>query len=80
MQVDQVKALLERELQGCDIAVSGDGRHFELTIVGDIFSGLRPVKQQQLVYAALNDAIASGDIHAVNMRLFTREAWAAQAP
>ena len=79
MQVDQVKALLERSLQDCDVTVAGDGRHFELTIVGDVFVGLRPVKQQQLVYAALGDAIASGDIHAVNMRLFTREAWAAQA-
>lgn len=66
-------------MQDCDIMVAGDGRHFEITVVGDVFVGLRPLKQQQLVYSVLNDAIASGDIHAVNMRLFTREAWAAQA-
>jgi len=37
---------------------------------------LNPVKKQQLVYGALSDEIASGVIHAVNMRTYTPEQWA----
>ncbi len=72
MQVEQVKALLQEHFQDCDIDVTGDGSHFDMTIVGDVFEGLNAVKKQQLVYAALSAQIADGSIHAVNMKLFTR--------
>lgn len=75
MQNEQVQALLQRELADCDITVSGDGSHFDVTIVGDVFAGLRSVKKQQLVYGVLNEHIASGAIHAVNMKLYTRDEW-----
>jgi acid stress-induced BolA-like protein IbaG/YrbA len=32
---------------------------------------MRPVRRQQTVYAALNEAIASGSIHAVTIHAFT---------
>jgi len=79
MQVEQVKALLQQHLQDCDIDVTGDGSHFDLTIVGDVFEGLNAVKKQQLVYAALSTQIADGSIHAVNMKLFTRTEYQADA-
>jgi acid stress-induced BolA-like protein IbaG/YrbA len=44
-----------------------------------VFEGLRPVKKQQLVYAALSDRIADGSIHAVNIRTFTPAEWQARA-
>jgi acid stress-induced BolA-like protein IbaG/YrbA len=43
-----------------------------------IFDGLRAVKKQQLIYALLNDEIASGAIHAVNMKFYTPQEWAQQ--
>lgn len=79
MQVEQVKALLQEQLQDCDIEVTGDGSHFDMTIVGDVFEGLNAVKKQQLVYAALSAQIADGSIHAVNMKLFTRTEYQANA-
>lgn len=75
MQPEQVKALLESHLPDCDISVSGDGSHFDVTVIGDVFEGLNPVKKQQLVYAGLNQQIASGDVHAVNMKTYTRAEW-----
>jgi acid stress-induced BolA-like protein IbaG/YrbA len=75
MEIDQIQVLLQQQLADCDISVSGEGCNFEVTIVGDVFEGLRPVKKQQLVYAVLNEHIASGAIHAVNMKLFTRDEW-----
>jgi len=71
MDVEQITALLH----GCEISVSGEGSHYDITVVGDIFAGLRPVKKQQLVYAALNEQIANGSIHAVNIKTYTPQEW-----
>lgn len=75
MQPEQVKSLLQAHLPDCDITVSGDGSHFDVTVIGDVFEGLSPVKKQQLVYAGLNEQIADGSVHAVNMKTYTREQW-----
>ena len=75
MEPDQIKQLLLSRLADCDVDVSGDGRHFNIVVVGDIFAGLSPVKKQQVVYAALQAEIADGSIHAVNMKTLTRAEW-----
>ncbi len=75
MEPAQIKQLLLSRLENCDVEVTGDGRHFDILVIGDIFVGLSPVKKQQLVYAALQAEIADGSIHAVNMKTLTREEW-----
>lgn len=71
MQADEIKQLLVAELTNCDVTVAVDGSHVDITVVGDVFDGLRPVKRQQLVYAVLQEPIASGVIHAVNIKAQT---------
>lgn len=66
MQPDEVKQLLQSRLTGCEVEVNGDGRHFAIRVVGEIFAGLSPVKKQQLVYGALSEEFANGSIHAVD--------------
>lgn len=78
MQAEEIKALLQAGLEDCEISVQGDGSHFDIVVVGEIFAGLRPVKKQQLVYAVLSEQIADGSIHAVNMRTYTRSEWESQ--
>lgn len=75
MQPEEVKQILQSHLPDCDIEVTGDGSHFDITVVGDVFEGLNAVKKQQLVYAGLNPQIADGSVHAVNMKTFTRAEW-----
>lgn len=75
MQAEQVKQILIDHLPGCDVEVAGEGSNFDLTIIGDVFEGLSAVKQQQLVYGGLNQYIADGDMHAVNMKIYTRSQW-----
>lgn len=77
MQNDELKALLEAKLPGCEVEVSGDGRHFDLIVIGAVFEGMTPVKKQQHVYAVINDRIADGSVHAVNMKTYTPAQWAA---
>ncbi len=74
-----VSALLEAHLEGCQIQVEGEGNRYDITVIGEVFEGKRPVQRQQLVYAALNEQIANGSIHAVNIRTFTPDQWQAGA-
>jgi acid stress-induced BolA-like protein IbaG/YrbA len=75
MDPDQVKQLIEAGLPGCDVTVTGDGSHFDATVIGDIFADISPVKKQQLVYATVNDKITSGELHALTIKTYTPEEW-----
>jgi acid stress-induced BolA-like protein IbaG/YrbA len=79
MDAATVTALLQAHLEDCELEVRGEGANYDITVIGDIFEGLRPVRRQQLVYAALGDQIADGSIHAVNINTFTRGQWQARA-
>lgn len=79
MTIEEIKALLVAKLPGADIEVQSDGYHVDVVVVSAAFEGLMPVKKQQMVYAALNDKITDGSIHAVNMKLYTPAQWQAQA-
>ena len=71
MQPEEVRKVLEAALPDCEIRVEGEGSHYHITAVGEVFEGLRPLKRQQLIYGALNSYIADGSIHAVNMTTLT---------
>ena len=75
MQAEEIKQLLEAQFPGSYVEVSGDGNHWDLVVVSDAFDGLTAVKKQQLVYGALNQHIADGSIHAVNMKTYTVAQW-----
>ncbi len=79
MDAATVKALLQTHLPECEFHVAGEGSHYDIVAIGEVFDGLRAVKKQQLVYGALGEEIASGDIHAVNIRTFTPAEWQARA-
>jgi acid stress-induced BolA-like protein IbaG/YrbA len=79
MQPNEIKALLDAGLENCDARVEGEGSHFDILVIGEVFAGMRPVQKQQLVYGVLKEQIANGSIHAVNIRTFTASEWEAQA-
>ncbi len=78
MDAATVRALVEQQLPECECHVEGEGANYNIAVIGEVFAGLRPVKKQQMVYAALNDSIAEGSIHAVNIRTYTPEEWQAR--
>lgn len=75
MTPEQIKAALQASLADCDIQVELDGSHVNILAVGDLFEGKRAVQRQQMLYGVLNEHISSGVIHAVNMKIFTRQEW-----
>ncbi|WP_075187264.1 BolA family protein [Teredinibacter haidensis] len=79
MQPAEIQSLLESSIDDAQVQVTtDDGRHIAIVVISPAFEGLTPVKKQQLVYSVLNDAISSGDVHAVQMKTFTPAQWAAQ--
>ena len=79
MDAATVKALLQSHLADCEFHVQGEGSNYDVTAIGSMFEGLRPVRKQQLVYGALSENIADGSIHAVNIRTFTPAEWQEQS-
>lgn len=77
MQPEEIKHILESKIENATADVGVDGNHVMVTVISDAFAGLSPVKKQQLVYGCLQEEIASGVIHAVHMKTFTPEEWAA---
>lgn len=75
MNPEDVKALVEAGIEGAEVAVDGAGDKFDIRVVSPAFEGLTPVRKQQLVYGCINDKIADGTIHAVNIQTFTPEEW-----
>ncbi len=73
---------LQRRLMALDdvghAMVQGDGYHYHVTLVSDRFEGQGTLARQQWVYAQLNDLIASGQIHALQMKTWTNLEWETQ--
>ncbi len=73
-QIEQyIKSGLECEL----VEVRGDGHHFEAVIVSSLFRGKSRVQQHQLVYSALGERMRE-EVHALSMKTYTPEDWAAR--
>ena len=79
MNPEDVQTLLENAMADCQFQVESDGSHFNILAVGEVFEGKRPVQRQQAIYAVLNEKIASGAMHAVNMKIFTPAEWSARS-
>ena len=69
MNASEIEQLIEQHIPEASAQVSGeDGRHFEAKVTSAAFKGLSRVKQQQWVYAALDDCIKSGQLHAIRLK------------
>lgn len=75
MENNEIKAVLMQALALQEVHVSGDGSHFQVIVVGDLFKGMSRVKQQQAVYAPLMEYIADNRIHALSIKAYTPEEW-----
>ena len=76
--VEDIQQRIEAGIEGADVMVRLDGNKCLVAVASAAFEGLRTVKKQQLVYACLNELIASGDLHAVSMHTYTPAEWDSQ--
>lgn len=78
METSAVEGLIRAGMPDADVQVTGDGSHFDAIVVSDTFVGLSLIKRQRLVMDAVKPQITSGELHALSIKTFTREQWAAQ--
>lgn len=71
ISVEALQSRIQEAFPGDSVNATGDGYHFQVSVVSAAFAGLRPVQRQQKVYAAVNDWIASGELHALTIKAQT---------
>lgn len=75
MENHEIQTVLMNALPLQEVYVSGDGSHFQVIAVGDMFAEMSRVKKQQAVYAPLMEFIADNRIHAVSIKTYTPSEW-----
>lgn len=58
----------------------GKESHFKVTIVSDVFQGLRLVQRHQKVYGLVGDLLAPSKIHALAIHAYTLDEWKGERP
>lgn len=75
MENSEIKDVLMNALALEEVQVTGDGSHFQVIAVGELFGAMSRVKQQQAIYAPLMEYIADNRIHALSIKAYTPEEW-----
>lgn len=75
MDNSEIQQILISALNLQDAHVTGDGSHFQVIAIGDVFAGMSRVKQQQTVYVPLMEYISDNRIHALSIKVYTPEEW-----
>ncbi len=76
----QVEAMIKVELPDAEVQVqdlTGGGDHYQVTVVSSLFEGKGLVQQHQMVYRAVGQAMSTEAIHALAVKTYTPQSWAA---
>ncbi|HAG84651.1 MAG TPA: BolA family transcriptional regulator [Cyanobacteria bacterium UBA11162] len=78
ISLKDVEALIKAAIPDAEVQVqdlTGGGDHLQAIVVSSQFEGKSLVKQHQLVYGAVQEAMATEAIHALALKTYTPEAW-----
>ncbi len=67
MTPEQIQQLIAAHMPDATVEVSGGEGKFIANVTSESFAGLTPIKRHKLVYACVNDEIASGELHALTI-------------
>lgn len=73
MQVADIKKLIEASIEGAEATVTEEGGKYTAVVVSAAFEGKTMIAEQKMVYAAVNEHIQSGAIHALTIKAYTPE-------
>jgi acid stress-induced BolA-like protein IbaG/YrbA len=79
VSLDQVQSMIQATLPDAQVTIedlTGGGDHLQATVISTAFEGQSRVKQHQMVYGALQEALASEAIHALALKTYTPATWA----
>jgi acid stress-induced BolA-like protein IbaG/YrbA len=75
---DRVEVMIKNALPDARVQIqdlTGGGDHYQVVVVSSEFEGKTRVKQHQIVYGALKDAMSTEAIHALAVKTYTPETW-----
>ncbi len=75
MDPKEIEAKLLAALPLTECYVKGEGNHFQVIAVAEMFNDMSRVKKQQTIYAPLMEEIAANTIHALSIKAFTPQQW-----
>lgn len=75
---EDIQQRIESGIDSSQAMVRLDGNKCLVAVSSPAFEGLRTIKKQQMIYACLNELIASGELHAVSMLTYTPAEWDSQ--
>ena len=75
MEPDEIKKLIEAGISNSQAFVTGEGGKYEAIVICPDFEGKTMVKEHQMVYATVNEHIASGALHALSIKAYTPAEW-----
>jgi acid stress-induced BolA-like protein IbaG/YrbA len=78
METSEVKKCIEDGIPGAEAMVTADGSKYDVVVVSPEFEGKTMIAEQKMVYATVNEHIQSGVIHALTIKAYTPEEWAAE--
>ncbi len=82
ISLKDVEALIKAAIPDAEVQVqdlTGGGDHLQAIVVSSQFEGKSLVKQHQLVYGAVQEAMATEAIHALALKTYTPETWKASS-
>ena len=68
---EEIVRRVKDAIAGATVNVTVEGNRAMIDVESAVFADLSRVKKQQLVYACIEDLIASGDLHAVTIKAGT---------
>jgi acid stress-induced BolA-like protein IbaG/YrbA len=67
MENEQIEELIKVGIPDAQVTVTGDGRHFEASVVSDAFEGKSLIQRHRMILATVESQIASDELHALSI-------------
>ncbi len=73
MEIEKLAELIRAGMPGAQVLVTGDGRHFEATVISPDFAGKSLIQKHRMVMETVKQQIASDELHALSIKAYTPE-------
>ncbi|WP_456375312.1 BolA family protein [Thiolapillus sp.] len=67
METAKIEELIRAGIADAEVSVSGDGRHFEATVVSPAFEGKSLIQRHRMVLDTVRSQIDSDELHALSI-------------
>lgn len=75
MEIEEIRLRITSGVGASELHMSGEACNLSVIVVSEAFAGLSPVKRQQLVMSTVKEPLATGELHALSMQVFTPAEW-----